>query len=533
MLDLLITGGLVVDGTGNAGFRAAVGVEGDSLTVIRGDISEIPAARTIDAAGKVVCPGFIDVHSHSGLMLLADPRHMPKVHQGVTTELVGIDGNSYAPFRSPDDLERFIDLNSGLDGRPELQDRWSSVSEYLALFDRRVAVNVVYIVGNSPLRVAASGWTDRRASRGEIENMKAVLRESMEEGAVGMSTGLDYPPGSFADTDELVELSAEAARLGGIYHTHVRYSLGDRYLDPFKEAIEIGRRSGVPVHVTHMFRRPTNPGGSGRIIALVEDARDEGLDVTFDCFPYPYGGTRATIVLPQWAQDGGPDGLRKVLRSPEARDRLRTEAVPRGRGWDEMWLTYFGQPHNRRYEGWSLAAIADDMGRHPVDALCDLLLDEDLQVSYFAANVDASTISDFVAHPLQMVGSDALLIGDYPVPMAYGTYPQILSEIVREERRLPLPEAIRKMTWYPAQRLGISDRGLIRDGMKADIVVFDAETIKANATRQRPRQTSEGVEHVIVNGEPVIEWGRHTGALPGRALRRGRSQPRNRPHQGT
>ena len=312
MLDLLITGGLVVDGTGNAGFRAAVGVEGDSLTVIRGDISDLPAARTIDATGKVVCPGFIDVHSHSGLMLLADPRHMPKVHQGVTTELVGIDGNSYAPFRSPDDLERFIDLNSGLDGRPELQDRWSSVSEYLALFDSRVAVNVVYIVGNSPLRVAASGWTDRRASRGEIENMKAVLRESMEEGAVGMSTGLDYPPGSFADTDELVELSAEAARLGGIYHTHVRYSLGDRYLDPFKEAIEIGRRSGVPVHVTHMFRRPTNPGGSGRIIALVEDARDEGLDVTFDCFPYPYGGTRATIVLPQWTQDGGPDGLRKT-----------------------------------------------------------------------------------------------------------------------------------------------------------------------------------------------------------------------------
>ena len=523
MLDLLITGGLVVDGTGNAGFHAAVGVQGDSLTVIRGDVSEIPAARTIDAAGKVVCPGFIDVHSHSGLMLLADPEHMPKVHQGVTTELVGIDGNSYAPFRSPDDLERFIDLNSGLDGRPELPDRWSSVSEYLALFDRGVAVNVVYIVGNSPLRIAASGWTDRRASRGEIENMKAVLRESMEEGAVGMSTGLDYPPGSFADTDELVELSAEAARLGGIYHTHVRYSLGDRYIDPFEEAIEIGRRSGVPVHVTHMFRRPTNPGGSGPIIGLVEDARNEGLDVTFDCFPYPYGGTRATIVLPQWTQDGGPDGLRDVLRSPEARDRLRTETVPRGRGWDEMWLTYFEQPHNRGYEGWSLAAVADDMERHPVDALCDLLLDEDLQVSYFTANVDAATISDFVVHPLQMVGSDALLIGDYPVPMAYGTYPLILSEIVREERRLPLPDAIRKMTWYPAQRLGISDRGLIRDGMKADIVVFDPETIKANATRQRPRQTSEGVEHVIVNGEHVIESGRHTGALPGRALRRGRS----------
>ncbi len=231
-LDLLITGGLVVDGTGNAGYYAAVGVEDDRLTVLRGDTSEVKAARTIDAAGMVVCPGFIDVHSHSGLMLLADPQHMPKVHQGVTTELVGIDGNSYAPFRSPDDLERFIDLNSGLDGRPELPGTWATVSDYLGLFDRKVAVNVVYIVGNSPLRIAAAGWTDRGATRDEIENMKAVLRESMEEGAVGMSTGLDYPPGSFADTDELVELSAEAASLGGIYHTHVRYSLGDRYLDP-------------------------------------------------------------------------------------------------------------------------------------------------------------------------------------------------------------------------------------------------------------------------------------------------------------
>jgi N-acyl-D-amino-acid deacylase len=455
-------------------------------------------------------------------MLLADPQHMPKVHQGVTTELVGIDGNSYAPFRSPDDLERFIDLNSGLDGRPELPGTWATVSDYLGLFDRKVAVNVVYIVGNSPLRIAAAGWTDRGATRDEIENMKAVLRESMEEGAVGMSTGLDYPPGSFADTDELVELSAEAASLGGIYHTHVRYSLGDRYLDPFKEAIEIGRRSGVPVHVTHMFRRPTNPGGSGPIIELVEEARNEDLDVTFDCFPYPYGGTRATIVLPQWVQDGGPDGLRDALRSPEARERLRTEAIPRGRGWDEMWLTYFSRPDNLKYEGWSLAAISDDLGKHPVDTLCDLLLDEDLQVSYFAANVDPATISDFVAHPLQMVGSDALLIGDYPVPMAYGTYPLILSEIVREERKLSLPDAIRKMTFYPAQRLGISDRGLVRDGYKADLVMFDADAIKANATRQKPRQLSEGVEYVIVNGELVIDRGSHTGATPGRALGRRR-----------
>ena len=521
MLDLLITGGLIIDGTASPGFYAAIGVEGDRLTLLRGDTSDIRSLRAVDATEKVVCPGFIDVHAHSGLMILADPLHMPKVHQGITTELVGIDGNSYAPFQSPEELERFIQLNSGLDGRPDLPGTWSSVSEYLSLFDRKVAVNIAYIVGNSPLRIGAVGWNDRRADGKEIANMKSVLRESMEEGAFGMSTGLDYPPGSYADTDELVELCAEAARLGGFYHTHVRYSLGDRYLDPFKEAIEIGQRSGVPVHVTHLFRRLTNPGGARPLLELVDDARNGGLDVTFDCFPYPYGGTRATIVLPQWAQDGGPESFKDVLRSPAGRERLRREAQPRGRGWDEMWLTYFKQPHNRAYEGKSLAEVADSMGQHPIDALCDLLLDEDLQVSYLAASIDPAAISDFVVHPLQMVGSDALLLGDYPPPMAYGTFPLILSEIVREERRMSLPEAIRKMTSFPAQRLGIPDRGLLRDGMKADLVVFDAKAIKAHATRQDPKQLSEGVEYVIVNGQVVIDRGKHTGALPGRALRSG------------
>ena len=520
MLDLLIAGGTIVDGSANPGIHGAIGVDGDRVTVLRGGTSDVESSRVVDATGKVVCPGFIDVHAHSGLMVLADPLHMPKVHQGITTELIGVDGNSYAPFTSPDDLAQFIQLNSGLDGSPTLPGTWSSVSEYLAMFDRKVAVNIAYIIGNSPLRIGAVGWDDRPAGTKEISNMKSVLRESMEEGAYGMSTGLDYPPGSYADTDELVELSREAARLGGIYHTHVRYTLGDRYLDPFKEAIEIGRRSGVPVHITHLFRRVTNPGGARPILELVEDARDEGLDVTFDCFPYPYGGTRVIIVFPHWAQEGGPERLKDVMRSPEGRERLRgAEVKPRGRGWDEMWLTYFEKPDNRKYEGASIAEVAELMGKHPVDALCDLLLDEDLRVSYFADLIDPRTISDFVVHPLQMVGTDALLLGDYPPPMAYGTYPLILSEIVRDERRMSLPEAIRKMTSYPAQRLGIQDRGLLREGMKADVVVFDPETIRAHSTRQDPKQLSEGVEYVIVNGQVVIDQGKHTGALPGRALR--------------
>ena len=270
MLDLLIAGGLVIDGTASPGYYAAIGVDGDRITILRGDTAAVKASRTVDATGKVVCPGFIDVHAHSALTILADPMHMPKVHQGVTTELIGIDGNSYAPFESPDDLERFIQLNAGLEGRPDLPTRWSTVSEYLALFDRKVAVNIAYIVGNSPLRIGTVGWYNRRADRKEIENMKSLLRESMEEGAFGLSTGLDYPPGSYADTDELVELSAEAARLGGIYHTHVRYLLGDQYLDPFREAIEIAMRSGVALHITHLFRRPFNPGGARPLLDLGE-----------------------------------------------------------------------------------------------------------------------------------------------------------------------------------------------------------------------------------------------------------------------
>ena len=359
MLDLLIKGGQIIDGTGNPGFYGSLGIEGDKVAVFRGDASHLEAQRTVDATGKVVCPGFIDVHAHSGLVILSEPRHEPKVHQGVTTELIGIDGNSYAPFRSEEDLDQFIRINSGLDGDPPLPGKWSSVAEYLAMFDRKVAVNIAYIVGNAPIRINGVGWNDRPATAPELEDMKALVRESMEDGAVGMSTGLDYPPGSYADTEELVALSTEVTRLGGIYHTHVRNWLGDRYLDPCQEAIDIGRRSGVPVHITHLFRRRTHTGGARPILDLVDQARQDGLDITFDMFPYRYGGTRILITFPHWVHDGGPDKIKEVLRSEEARERLRQEVRPRGRGWDEMWVTYFKQPHNQRFDGKSVAEMAD------------------------------------------------------------------------------------------------------------------------------------------------------------------------------
>src|SRR5262250_1106977 len=402
MLDLLIRGGLIIDGSGNPGFYGAVAVEDERVRILRGDTAGIEAGRVIVATGRVVCPGFIDMHAHSGLVILAEPQHEPKVRQGITTELIGIDGNSYAPFHSHDDFLKFVQINSGLDGNPRLPGRWSTVEQYLDMFTRRVAVNIAYIVGNSPLRIGAMGWDDRPATRDELANQRALLRTAMEEGAFGMSTGLDYPPGSYADTAELVELSREAARLGGIYHTHVRYSLGDRFLDPFKEALDIGRQSGIPIHITHFYQRTTSPGGATRMLGLVEDAREEGMDVTFDSYPYPLSSTRLLIVIPQWAHNGGPEHLKEVLRTPEMRDRMRQEMGPRASSWQDMWLTYFKRPEHHRYEGRSIAQVAEMMGKDEVDAMCDLLLAEDLQVSYVSAGANTATLPKFVSHPLSM-----------------------------------------------------------------------------------------------------------------------------------
>jgi N-acyl-D-amino-acid deacylase len=455
--------------------------------------------------------------------MLAEPRHEPKVRQGVTTEVIGVDGNSYAPFRDPADLKRFIDLNSGLDGRPELTQRWSTVAEYLALFDEKVAINVCYLLGNSPLRIATTGWDNRPPTAAELADMKAILREAMEEGAWGMSTGLDYPPGDYADTDELVELSKEAAKFGAIYHTHVRYRKGDAYLDPFREAIEIGQRSEIATHITHFYQRPTYPGGASALLNLVEGAREEGLDVTFDCYPYTWASTRLLIVFPDWVQDGGPDRLREALRSEEVRERLRREIGPFGGSWQEMFLTYFNKPHNHTYEGRSLAEVANMMGKSEVDTICELLLDEDLQVSYIAPGAHGVTLPKFLAHPLSMVGSDSLLIGDYPSPRTYGCFANMLGEVVREEGYLTLAQAIRKMTSFAAQRLGLPDRGELRNGFKADIVVFDPGTVKSPATRRKPKQFPIGIDTVVVNGKVVVDGAEHTGALAGRALRRGRS----------
>jgi N-acyl-D-amino-acid deacylase len=405
---------------------------------------------------------------------------------------------------------------------------WDSVASYLGRFDGTVSVNLAYLAGNSALRIAAVGWEDVPADDEARATMRALLREAMEEGAFGLSSGLDYPPGSFATTDELADLTHETGRSGGIYHTHVRYPLGDRFLDPFREAIEIGRRGEAPAHITHFYHRLTFPGTPDQMLQLVDDARAEGLDVTFDAYPAEWASTRLLILIPTWVQSGGPAKTKERLADRTVRDRIRRELAERGQlfagkgGLRDVRIGYLRRPENTRWEGRTLGELMDATGADPVDALCDLLLAEDLRPNEVTPGPHTDGIRRFLRHPIGMVGTDSTFVGAKPSPRTYGSFPRILGQFVRDEGILGLEEAIRRMTSAPAARLGLRDRGVLRDEAVADLVVLDPATVRSNATYDEPRRFPDGIEHVIVGGVSVVDGGRHTGATPGRALRRGR-----------
>ena len=530
--EILIVGGTIVDGTGAPGRPGTVEIRDGRLRILAaGELPPDDAARTIDAAGKVVAPGFIDLHSHSGLMLLADPRHEAKVRQGITTEVIGVDGNSYAPFATQRDLDAFIELNAGLDGDPRRHGvipDWDTVASYLGRFDGKASLNVAYLIGNSALRIQAVGWDDEPADDRARATMRALLREGMAEGAFGISSGLDYPPGSYATTDELADLTRQAGRDGGFYHTHVRYPLGDRFLDPFREAIEIGRRGEAPAHITHFYHRLTFPGSPDQMLELIDDARADGLDVTFDAYPSEWASTRLLILIPTWVQSGGPAKTKERLAEAATRDRIRRDLEERGvlfagkGGLRDVRIGYLARPENLRWEGRTLGDVIDDTGADPVDALCDLLLAENLAPNEVTPGPHIDGIRQFLRHPIGMVGTDSTFVGEKPSPRTYGSFPRILGQFVRDEAILGLEEAVRRMTGAPAARLGLKDRGVLRDGAVADVVVFDPATVRSNATYDQPRRFPDGIGHVIVNGVPVVDGGRHTGTTPGRALRHGR-----------
>jgi N-acyl-D-amino-acid deacylase len=420
-------------------------------------------------------------------------------------------------------------MNAGLDGAPPEAGpfTWSSVTSYLDRLDGlRPSVNLAFLVGNSALRIAAVGWDEAAATTAQAADMRAMLREAMEQGAIGLSSGLDYPPGSYADTDELAELTNEAARHGGFYHTHVRYALGDRYLDPFREAIEIGRRSEGATHITHFYHRQTFPGGPGPMLELVDEARAEGLDVTFDTYPYEWASTRLLIMIPPWVQAGGPAATKERLADPSVRGRIRRELSERGvlfagrRAWDDVRLGAFRHPDLLQWEGRTLGDVVEERAEDPVDVLCDLLLAEDLRLNQVTPGPWSETLRDFVRHPVGMIGTDSTFVGAKPSPRTYGAFPRVLGQFVREEALISLEEAVRSMTSAAAARLGLDDRGTIRDGAVADLVVLDPERVRATCTYEDPCSYPEGIEWVVVGGEVVVAGGDHTGARPGRVLRR-------------
>jgi N-acyl-D-amino-acid deacylase len=528
MFDLKLEGATVIDGTGAAGSRADVGIRDETIAAV-GDLSRESAGRTVNVAGRVLTPGFIDMHSHSDWRLWANRRAESKIRQGVTTEVVGNCGFSPAPVATEhlDDLKGFaLYLPRNMDFR------WRSVREYLDAFDvDGTAVNVIQLVGHGTLRVAAMGFARRPPAATELAYMQRLLGAAAEDGAWGLSTGLIYAPGSYATTDEIVAL-ARAARGRGIYASHIRGE-GATLLDAVAEAIRIGRQSDLPVQISHVKAagRP-NWGKVERALELIDAACADGLDVTADVYPYTASSTTLRALLPDWALEGGIDAMLKRLADAEVRARIRRElelpvtgqSLLDRIGWENIMIAYC--PRRKDAEGRRLSEIAAARGVEPLEAAIDLIVEEAGKASMILFQLHEGDLRRALAHPRVMIGSDGSSLAPYgelgegkPHPRSYGTFPRVLGEYVREQRVLTLPQAVHKMTGLPARRLGLKDRGAIRVGARADLVVFDPKKVADRATYEAPHRYPVGIEHVLVNGRLVIRDGEHTGSLPGKVLR--------------
>jgi N-acyl-D-amino-acid deacylase len=521
MFDLVLTGGRVVDGTGCPWFRADVGIRGDRIAAV-GALDRAEARRRLDASALVVAPGFVDTHVHADLALLADPAHEPAIRQGVTTYLLGQDGVAMAPA-SPATLAYMRRYTAGFSGVHALAERWSSMAEYLACFDRRTAVNVACLVPNGNVRMDVLGLETRRPTPDELARMRRIVRQGLEDGAVGVSSGLDYVPSRYADTQELIELCRELQPTGGVYVTHMRGYSPDTVLGAMDEVFRIGREASVAVHISHFNSR------AAQVLPRLDAARAEGIDVSFDLYGYLTGSTiLGMVALPPWVQEGGVDATLARLADPAVRARLREGfAGPRG-PVDAVRLGYVEAPAYRQYEGRTLReAVQHATGRSDpaglMDFVCDLLVASGMAVGCIVPHQgrDEGDVQALMRHPAMMGGSDGIFTGSRPHPRGCGSFARYLGHYVREARAWTLEEAVQHCAAHPARRLGLLDRGLIRPGLAADLVAFDADRIADAATYEDGRQLAVGVRHVLVNGEPVLLDGQRTPARPGRALRRG------------
>ncbi len=526
MFDSLFLNARIVDGTGSPWFWGAVGVRDGVIAAVLPRQVKGGARQTIDVQGRILCPGFIDGHSHSELPLLSGQLTDCKVMQGITTENLGLDGMSLAPVRDEDkaDWKRHL---SGLAGNLDIPWNWNSFSEYLDRIDEaRPPLNVASYVGLGTIRLGVMGMADRPASADEITQMKALVACCMEQGARGISAGLIYPPGRYQSLEETVELARTAAEYGGIYDVHMRNE-ADAISESIDEVIAVSRLSGIPAMITHFkIRGRKNWGRAAELIAKIDAARAEGIDITMAQYPYTAGSTFLHAVIPPWYHSRGVDGLLRALKEERAavkRDlqtRTDWENFSLSVGWNNILVSSVATGTNQDLVGKSITEIAGLRGlSDPVDAVCDLLVEEQLAVGMISFGLDEADICEIMRHPAVSIITDGLMSGR-PHPRTYAACPRILGRYVRGQGILSLEEAIRKMTSLPARKIRLSHKGFVLPGFDADLVSFDETTVLDINDYDNPRVHPVGIHCVMVNGEFVVMDGAMTGARPGRTVRK-------------
>jgi len=528
--DIVIINGHIIDGTGSPWYSGDIGIRGGKIDSI-GNLSAAPRTRTIDAGGKVVAPGFIDMLGQSESTILVDPRLPSKIYQGITTEITG-EGESIAPLN-----DSILRADQEHYDQYHIQADWRTLRQFFSRIEKQgMGINLASYVGATRVRRMVLGDNDVQPTAAQLEQMKELVRQAMRDGAVGVSTSLEYAPAPYAKTEELIALAAEASKFGGIYATHMRNE-GTGILPAIDEAVRIGREAHIPVEIWH-FKVGGKPswGHMPEAIAKVNSARAEGIDISADTYAYTAWFNDFSAFIPAWAHDGGNTKLLERLKDPAMRARIRKDMLTPSDQWDNEWQEIPGpeavligvvnNPQLLPLQGKTLADIAKMWNKDPMDALFDLLIEDHALTSVAVFGMSEPDVSLALQQPWVSIDNDSsgtspegLLGQEHPHPRAYGTFPRILRKYVREEHTLTLEDALRKFSALPAQRMHFTDRGVIKAGMSADIVIFDPASIHDVATFERPNQLSEGMVYVLVNGVPVIDQTKMTGALPGKVLR--------------
>jgi N-acyl-D-amino-acid deacylase len=528
--DFIIINGRIIDGSGSPWYSGDIGIRDGRIAAI-GNLAAAQRARTIDAHAMVVAPGFIDMLGQSELTILVDPRLPSKIFQGITTEITG-EGSSAAPLS--DALIRYGHETFDYYG---ITPDWRTFREYFSRLEKQhVGINIASYVGATQVRAMVLGPDDIQPTPAQLEQMKELVRQAMRDGAVGVSTSLEYPPAPYARTEELIALAQQASAVGGIYATHMRNE-SDAILPAIDEALRIGREAHIPVEIWHLkVAGKENWGRMPEVIAKINAARAEGIDVTANTYAYTAWSNGMSAFIPPWAHDGGTAKLIQRLKDPATRARIRKDLLTPSKDWDNEWQEIPGSdkvlictvkdPKLLPLQGKTLAEIAKLWNKDPMDALFDLLIADNAFPSVAVFGMSELDVSLALQQPWVSLDNDSsgaspegILGRDHPHPRAYGTFPRVLRKYVREEHKLTLEDAIRKFSALPSQRLRLEGRGLLRAGMWADLVIFDPATIRDLATFDNPNQLSQGMAYVLVNGMPVIDQGKMTGALPGKVLR--------------